>query len=101
MENYVPEIQALRGPELEMGCQLTQMHPCPPGSHYFVDPGATFLGCLPQVMNILLLDMKAIRDDPIILLSLWDRSASNSSDMGQSARLTPKWLVMMNHVPIL
>lgn len=52
-------------------------------------------------MNTLLLDINVLRDEPIIHPSLGDKPASNSSGRGWSARLTPKWLVGMNHVPIL
>lgn len=42
--------------------------PLPQRSHS-VDPGETFSGAQPQVMDILLLDMKVLKDDPISFLS--------------------------------
>lgn len=59
--------QSVWGLELETGCQLNLMHPCPQESH-FVDPGETFSGQT-RVMDHLLLDKKTVRDEPVTLLS--------------------------------
>ena len=59
--------QSMWGLELETGCQLNLMHPCPQESH-FVDPGETFSGQT-RVMDHLLLDKKIVGDEPVTLLS--------------------------------
>lgn len=69
-------------------------------SVYCGDSGATFSGCPPQVMNLLLLDMKAIGMTPSFSF-LFGTGLCLIPDRGQSVHLTPKWLARMNHVPIL
>ena len=65
MESQIPEDSIF---DLEMGCWLDRMAACSHGSRCFVDQGATHLGGWAQVTNILLLDRKILRDDPITLL---------------------------------